>query len=326
MTLILVLGATGFIGGHIARQALAQGWRVRGLRRRPGAVGAGTGEGIDWFEGDLDRAEGLAPAFEGAEIVFHAAGFYPVGANRAPEATARGVAQTRNVLEACRRAGVARLVYTSTLSTIGGPPPGEGRLADERDLYLPGSLPGSAYYECKYAMESEVLRAAGNSALVLNPTAVLGPGDVHLSLARVLLAAARGQMGFWVRATTNVVDVRDVAAAHLRAAEVGRPGERTILGGHNLTVRDLLERVARLTGRQPPRRELPLGVLDAAAWLASVTPGLAGGIGHLRAVRRWQGYDTSKARRDLGATPRPLEDTLRDALDWLESNGHRWRP
>ncbi len=326
MPLALILGATGFIGGHIARQALAQGWRVRGLRRRPGTVGAWAGEGIDWFEGDLDVADGLEPAFEGAEIVFHAAAFYPAGGGRASEATARGVAQTRNVLEACRRARVARLVYTSTLTTIGGPPAGEERLADERDRYLPGSLPASAYYESKYAMESEILRTASSWALVLNPTAVLGPGDVHLSMARVLLAAARGQMGLWVRATTNVVDVRDAAAAHVRAAVVGRPGERTILGGHNLTVRELLERVARLTGRRPPRRELPLGVLDAAAFLASFVPGLAGGSGHLRGVRRWQGYDTSKARQELGLTPRPLEETLRDALDWLEANGHRWRP
>lgn len=326
MPVVLVLGATGFIGGHIARQALAQGWPVRGLRRRPGAVGALTDGDIEWFEGDLDRAEGLEPAFGGVEIVFHAAGFYPMGGIRAAEATARAVAQTRNVLDACRRARVARLVYTSTLTTIGSPPSGEGRLADERDHYLPGSLPASAYYESKYAMESEVLRAAGPSALVLNPTAVLGPGDVHLSLARVLLAAARGRLGFWVRATTNVVDVRDVAAAHVRAATAGRPGERTILGGHNLTVRELLERVARLTGRRPPQRELPLGVLDAVATMALFVPGLAGGTGHLRAVRRWQGYDTSKARRELGLTPRPLEETLRDALDWLEANGHRWRP
>lgn len=326
MPVILVLGATGFIGGHIARQAVALGWRVRGLRRHLGAVGALAGEDIDWFEGDLDRGEGLGPAFEGADIVFHAAAFYPTGGERSPSATARGVAQTRHVLEAGRRAGVPRLVYTSTLSTIGPPPPEEGRLADERDFYLPGSLPGSPYYESKYAMESEVLRAAGASAVVLNPTAVLGPGDVHLSLARVVLSAARGQIRFWLPVTTNVVDVREVAAAHLKAASVGRPGERTILGGHNVTVRELLERVADLTGRRPPRGRLPLGALEAVARLAAVVPGMAGAAGHLRAMRRWQGYDTSKARRELGLTPRPLTETLRDTLEWLEASGHRWRP
>ncbi|MGH2628207.1 MAG: NAD-dependent epimerase/dehydratase family protein [Anaerolineales bacterium] len=326
MTAILILGATGFIGGHIARLALSEGWQVRGLRRGPGAAGALTGAGIDWFEGDLDRAQGPASAFEGVDIVFHAAGFYPTGGERSPGATARGVAQTRHVLEACRRARVPRLVYTSTLTTIGAPGPGEGRLADERDHYLPGSLPGSAYYESKYAMESEVLRSASAWTVVLNPTAVLGPGDVHLSLARVVLAAARGQMRFWLPVTTNVVDVRDVAADHLRAASLGRPGERTILGGHNVTVRELLERVARLTGRRPPRWELSPRALEAAARLASLVPGLAGGTGHLRAVRRWQGYDTSKARRELGSTARPLEETLRDTLEWLEASGYRWRP
>jgi dihydroflavonol-4-reductase len=175
-------------------------------------------------------------------------------------------------------------------------------------------------------MESEVLRAAaaGLPAVVLNPTAVFGPGDVHLSLARVLLAAARGQIRFWVRATVNVVDVRDVATAHVRAAESARPGERTILGGHNVPMRDLLEKIAILTRRKPPRRELPLGVLDFLGSVASRVPGLRG-AGHLRAIRSWQGYETAKARQELGLAPRPLDTTLQDALEWLQAHGHRWR-
>jgi dihydroflavonol-4-reductase len=300
---------------------------VRGLRRREGAVGDLEGEAVEWVEGDLDSTSGLHSAFEGVDVVFHAAGYYPV-AERPSSATARGVAQTRHVLAACRRAHPARLVYTSTLSTIGRPPASDNRLADERDLYLPGSLPDSAYYESKFAMESEVLRAAasGVPALVLNPTAVFGPGDVHLTLARALLAAARGRIPFWFDATLNVIDVREVAAAHVRAAEVGRPGERTLLGGHNLTLRELLERTARLAGRRPPRWEIPVSLVEAVGTAAARIPGMAGGSGHLQAVRSWQGYDTSKASRELGVTPRPLEETLRDALEWLRQHGHPWRP
>jgi dihydroflavonol-4-reductase len=327
VTLALVLGATGFLGGQIAREALRRGWRVRGLRRREGAVGDLEGEAVEWVHADLDGPNGLDAVFDGVDIVFHAAGYYPA-AERTPSAVARGVAQTRRVLAACRRAHPARIVYTSTLSTIGRPPANENRLADERDVYVPGSLPRSAYYESKFAMESEVLRAAANGvpALVLNPTAVFGPGDVHLTLARALLAAARGTIPFWFQATLNVVDVRDVAAAHVRAAEVGRLGERTLLGGHNLALRELLERATRLAGRRPPRWEIPLGLVEAVGTAASRIPGMVGGSGHLQAVRTWQGYDTSKARRELGLTPRPLEETLSDALEWLQQHGHAWRP
>lgn len=324
MTQVLVLGATGFLGGQIARQALDRGWHVRGLRRREGAVGDLGGEAVEWVQGDLDGGSDLASAFDGVDVIFHAAAFYPTG-EHPRAAMVRGVRQTRRVMEACRRAGPARVVYTSTLSTIGQPAPEENRLPDERDRYVPGSLPRSAYSECKFAMESEVLRAAaeGVPALILNPTAVFGPGDVHLSLARVLLAAARGQIPFWFEATLNVIDVREVAAAHVRAAELGRPGERTILGGHNLPLRDFLEVTARLAGRRPPRWEVPVSLVEAGANLAAWV-GIAGG-GHLQAVRTWRGYDSSKARRELGLTPRPLEVTIGDALAWLGQHGHSWR-
>lgn len=282
---------------------------------------------MEWVHGDLDGPTGLDSAFEGVDVVFHAAGYYPAG-ERPASAIAHGVAQTRKVLEACRQAHPARVVYTSTLSTIGRPPANENRLADERDLYVPGSLPHSAYYESKFAMESEVLRAAANGlpALVLNPTAVFGPGDVHLTLARALLAAARGQIPFWFPAMLNLVDVREVAAAHVRAAEVGRLGERTIIGGHNLSLRELLERAALLAGRRPPRWEIPVSLVVAVGTAASRIPGLSGGSGHLQAARTWQGYDTTKARREFGLLPRPLEVTLGDALDWLAQHGHPWRP
>jgi dihydroflavonol-4-reductase len=239
------------------------------------------------------------------------------------EHVAYGVDQTRTVIDACRAASVARLIYTSSLTTIGQAPSDEQRLADERDLYVPGSLRHSAYYECKYAMESEVLRAtaAGLPALVLNPTAVFGPGDHHLTTGRALLAVARGWGRAWVEAEINVVDVREVGQAHVRAAETGRIGERTILGGHNISVRDLIRIAAEIAGFPPPRVRIPLSLIDFIVALADSIPAPVSLGNHLRALRLWQGYNCEKAREEFGLSPRPLRETLRDALVWYREHG-----
>jgi dihydroflavonol-4-reductase len=324
MQSVLVLGATGFIGGHIVLAALKQGWAVRGLRRRPGATGHVGPVPITWFDGDLDRPESLTQAFEGAEVVFHAAGYYPTSGRNVSAQVVYAVEQTRRVLDEARQAGVSRLVYTSSLTTIGRPPASEARLADERDHYIPGSLPRSAYYECKCAMESEVLRVAaeGFPAVVVNPTAVFGPGDLHMALGKLLLVVARGWAVAWLPAQINIVDVRDVAEAQIEAAKVGHVGERYILGGHNDTVRNLLVLAAEAAGVRRPRFEIPLRWVDMAVWLGDRFPALDRVGNHLRAVRHWQGYDCSKAKRELGLSPRPPEVTLNEALTWYQAHGY----
>lgn len=320
---VLVLGATGFIGGHIALAAIEQGWQVRGLRRVPGATGHITQAEVSWYEGDINHPEGLVRAFKGVEVVFHAAGYYPRHSRNVPFHVSHAVKQTRNVIMAARRAEVDRLVFTSTLTTIGILPLGEERLADERDHYLPGSLARSAYYECKYAMESEVLRAAvrGLPAVIVNPTAVFGPGDLNLTLGGALLAVARGWMVAWLPAQINAIDVRDVAQAQIQASEVGRVGERYILGGHNVTLRDLINTAAGIAGVRPPRFAIPLGLVDLIVWLEDRIPPLDLLGDHLRALRHWQGYNCGKAQRELGLSPRPLEVTLREALEWFQAHG-----
>ncbi len=324
MKRVLVLGATGFIGGHIARAALERGWEVRGLRRRPGATGHLGEAPVRWFEGDIEQPENLAAAFDGVELVFHAAGYYPSHTRDVPGQVAHAVRQTRGILDFVRQAAVVRVIYTSSMTTIGMPPVHENRLADERDLYIPGSVARSAYYECKYAMESEVLRAAldGLPIVVVNPTAVFGPGDRHQALGGVLLAVARGLAIGWLPASINVVDVREVAGAQIRAAEVGRLGERYILGGHNETLRNLLSLMAEIAGVRPPRIEIPLKLVELVLALGKVIPALDRAGNHLRAIRTWQAYNCSKAERELGLTPRPLRQTLEDALSWYQVHGY----
>jgi dihydroflavonol-4-reductase len=326
---VLVLGATGFIGGHIARTALEQGWHVRALRRRPDAVGAigDVADRVEWVAGELpfqtfevQYLEGLVRAMRGCEVVFHAAAAYPRAERDVARWVSQSVRQMRTVLEAACDAQVARLVYTSTLTTIGRPAEAD-RHANERDFYVPGTL-RSVYYESKFAMEMEAFRAAaeGLPVVVLNPAAVFGPGDVKPTTGEVLLRVAQGQIPVYFDSVVNAVDVRDVASAHVAAAERGRSGQRYIVGGHNLTLQELLTTAAQAAGLRPPRWKLATGTVDAVIgagdWLHLPLPDL------VKTIRFWQPLDSSKAQRELGLHPRPFEETARDTIAWFREHGY----
>lgn len=321
---VLVLGATGLIGGHIAKAALSSGWQVRGFRRNPQLTGNLGESPVEWVSGNLDDPASIEAAMEGIEIVFHAAAFAPQSHDPqdVPEQIRTAREQTRRVITAARHQAVKRLIFTSTLSTIGPVPPGEKRLADERDVYQPGTLPKNSYYECKIAMEEEILQAVENGldAVILNPTAVFGPGDVHLSMGHVLLMVAKGQAIAWLPGSTNAIDVRDVALAHIAAAQKGRRGERYILGGHNLTIKEALTETARIADVKPPRFEIPLWLIQGYIKISDTLPFIPSPSSHLRALPFWQGYNTQKAQDELGLSPRPFSETVKDALDWFKEN------
>jgi dihydroflavonol-4-reductase len=324
MKTVSLFGATGFIGGHIALAALEQGWEVRGLRRRPGAVGHIDGAPVRWFEGNLDRPDSLEDVLRGSDLLFHSAAYYPQGSRPVPEHVAYSVQQIRSVLEAAKAAGVGRVVYTSSMSTIGRPPAGAKRLADERDRYSPGSLPGSAYYECKCAMESQALRSCSTDleVVVTNPTLVLGPGDVHRAVGRVVIPLARGWGLVWLPGTVNAIDVRDVARAHIRAAVSGRPGERYILGGHNLSIRSLQNLIADQAGVSRPRLGVPERWIEGLGAALEHVPGMRLYGNHLHALSHWQGYDTRKAEAQLGLHARPIEITIGEMIAWYRGSGY----
>lgn len=323
---VLVTGATGFIGGHIAHAALAQGWHVRGLRRRAGHHGhLAADAGVAWVEGDLNDAASLAGAMEGVDLLFHAAAYYPRREHQLSRAQhlATAEAEMQRVLAAARAAGVRRMVYTSALFCIANLPPGAGRLADERDVYTLGDFPESAYFETKILMEQLALAANAPDfeVVVTNPTAVFGPGDLNRTLGTLLILIAKGLAFFWLPAGANVVDVRDVANAHIQAALRGRPGERYILGGHNTTLRGAISAAARVAGRKAPWLRLPLWVVPPVVWLGDRIPNFPLPANHLRSIRRWQPYNTAKAQGELGLQARPFEETVRDALAWFKANG-----
>jgi dihydroflavonol-4-reductase len=318
----LVLGGTGFIGGQIVRAAVEAGYQVRALRRRRtvGAL-ADLAQHVDWVLGDLDDIDSIVAAANGCKVLFHAAAHYPQSSRDIAGEVAYAEAQMGRVLEAARRAKVERLIYTSSLTTVGAPSQA-GRLADERDFYTPGSS-HSAYYEAKFAMEQMALRAAadGLPVVILMPSAVFGPGDVKPTTGQLLLEVAKGRVPVYLNATINVVDGRDVAVAHLAAVEKGRVGQRYIIGAHNLTLHQGLTAAARAAGVAPPRLGLPRWLIEALVRLSDALPGIELPENG-RTLRFWQPLSTLKAQRELGLVVRPFEQTAFDTVAWFRQHGY----
>jgi dihydroflavonol-4-reductase len=322
---VLVLGATGFIGGHVAKAAENVGWQVRGFRRHPTRVGHLSSPNVSWFEGNLKDINSLQKAMRGVDLVFHAAAYYPQTKKCQSVTEHIRVAreETDNVLHAAQTANIRRLIYTSSLSTIGKPSPEKDRLADERDVYQPGTLPGNAYYEVKSVMEQAVLEAAGEglSAVIVNPTLVFGPGDVHLASGQVFLAAAKGKVIVSPPGIINVIDVRDVAASQIAAARNGNQGERYILGGYNYPISEIIALIAQSAGKRPPLFTIPPWTIRMLIKLDQALPFLPDLPDHLRAFDHWGGYNTHKAKEELNLTPRLFEETVRDSLKWYQDQG-----
>jgi dihydroflavonol-4-reductase len=325
---VLVLGATGFIGGQAARALIECGHTVRALRRPSSLLRTIEGLPLELATGNLHDRGSLLAAMRGVAVVVHTAGYYPPNSLAPRHALRLAVAGMRNVLECAREAGVGRVVYTSSLSTVGSPSSGRA-LADERDFYLPGSV-ADPYFEAKWAMEAEAYRAvaAGQDVVMLCPTVVFGPGDVKPTTGVVILALARGLMRAYVEGDTNVVDVRDVAQAHVAAIERGRSGERYILGGHNTTVGATMGMAAGILGVSPPRVRLPARAallaakLGEAALLALPNRPLLPLSEAIEMVRHGQHYDCAKAQRELGLASRPIAETLRDSVAWFRQYGY----
>lgn len=281
MKTALVTGATGFIGGQVARHLLEAGWRVRALVRPRSVPAAGWPEPCEVALADLRDAGDVLRAARGVDAVFHVGAEYSLARRRGPGLLRANVEGTRNALAAARAADVP-MVHTSSVATIGMPKGGSGRPGDERTPLDPATLVG-AYKRSKLASERLALEAAraGQWVAVVNPTAPVGPGDRRPTpTGRVVRDAALGRLPAFVDTGLNLIDVRDVAAGHLLALERGQSGRRYILGNENLTLESILKMVALLAGRRPPRVRLPhqIAIVVAAAdelvegWIAGREP------------------------------------------------------
>lgn len=326
MTKALILGATGCIGNNTVRAALAAGWQVRAFHRPGSDTWMLDGLDVEHALGDLAEPESLVAAMRGCDVVVHSAAYYPLHSLDMAGSLRQAARQMRTILGATARAGVARLVYTSSLTTVG--PPGEpGRLADERDYYLPGST-ASAYFEAKWVMESEAWRAAarGLPVVIVNPTAVFGPWDVKPTTGEILVNVARGRLPVWLDLDINVVDARDVGRGQVLAAERGRVGQRYILGGENLALRQALAITAKEAGVAPPRWRVSVGLVrrlvgagEALGRLPLVRP-LP--LEHFKTLSEWRALNTAKAREEIGLETRPFLETVRDTLAWFRRHGY----
>jgi dihydroflavonol-4-reductase len=312
-----VTGATGFIGGHVARLQSERG-EVRATYRDEGRLERLAGLEVEAVRADvLDRAA-LRRAFRGCDLVFHTAGY--VGSRPVERVWAVNALAPRIAVEAAAAEQVPRVVLTSSVAGIG--PVAPGAVGDEEQPFLGGGL-GLTYVDAKHEGEAEAIAAGarlGVEVVVVNPSYVFGvPVDrsrAGETSTRMIGNYLRGRLPAVVDGETNVVDVQDVAAGHLAAAEKGRPGERYILGGHDVRWVDLLERVARLSGVRHPLVVLPPEAAEVARLAERLrVPSPIAAEGIVLMAQNWR-YTSRKARRELGYRARRLDDTLRDTIGW----------
>jgi dihydroflavonol-4-reductase len=324
---VLITGAAGFLGSAVVRQFLAAGYAVRVLVRDSSPRANLQGLGVEPFEGDVRDAADVERAMRGMQYVVHTAADYRLWARTPEEIVSNNVIGTRTIVEAARRLGIERMVYTSSVATLALQTGGEP--ADETQRLSQDKAVG-AYKRSKIAAEEIVAKAVGDGfpGVIVNPTAPIGPRDVRPTpTGRIIVEAASGRMPAYVDTGLNLVHVDDVAAGHLQALTRGQVGERYILGGQNVTLAEMLAQIARLRGRRVPRLHLPRVPLFALAAAAESIARLTGRepfvtIDGLRMARYRMFFTSAKAERDLGYRARPYVEGLRDAIEWFVAAGY----
>jgi len=323
----LVTGGTGFVGSHVVRALLGAGRTVRCLVRPTSDRRRLLGLAVETATGDLRRADTLPRALAGIDTLYHCAADYRLGVEDPRELYDSNVTGTENVLAAAARAGVRRVVFTSSVGALGL---GHGRTpADETTPVTVDRVVG-AYKRSKYQAEQVARRWAsrGLGLVIVNPSTPVGEGDWKPTpTGRIVVDFLNRRLPAYVDTGLNLVDVRDVAAGHLLAAERGRVGEAYILGHRNLTLLELLQVLGRLAGLRAPRLRLPHVLPISAALVDQAVSRLLGRTPRLslEAVRmstHFMYFDAGKAVRELGLPQSPVETALARAVDWYRENGY----
>ncbi|HUN70967.1 MAG TPA: hopanoid-associated sugar epimerase [Steroidobacteraceae bacterium] len=320
-------GATGFVGAAVARALLAEGWQVRCLVRGGSDRRNVAALAVEQVVGDLTDAASLERALTGCDAAFHVAADYRLWAPQPQELYRTNVEGTAHLLDAAARAGVRRVVYTSSVATVGLP--GDGTAgAEETPVGLADMI--GHYKRSKFLAEERAREAAARGApvVIVNPSTPIGPGDVKPTpTGQIVLDAARGRTPAYVDTGLNIVHVDDVAAGHLLAFHRGRVGERYILGGEDMTLREILTLIARIVGRAPPRIRLPHGAVLPVAYVSELYARLTGRptrvtVEGVRMARKRMFFSSGKAARELGYRWRPPSDAFADALRWFREQGY----
>ncbi|MFP6759100.1 MAG: hopanoid-associated sugar epimerase [Alphaproteobacteria bacterium] len=326
----LVTGATGFVGAAVARRVLAAGEAVRALVRETSDRRNLDGLDVEVAIGDLAAPETLRAALRGCSALFHVAADYRIWCPDPAPMMAANVEGTRTIMRAAAEAGVARIVYTSSVAVLGLH--ADRSAADEDTASSLGDMIGP-YKRSKFLAERVVdtmVRDDGLPAVIVNPSMPVGPRDIKPTpTGRMIVEAAAGRMPAYVETGLNVVHVDDVAEGHWLAYERGEVGRRYILGGENMGLQTILGEVAALVGRRPPRIKLPHGVVLPIAVVAEALARLGGGkrepmatVDGVRMARKWMFFSSDRAVRELGYAPRPAADAFADAVAWFRDHDY----
>jgi dihydroflavonol-4-reductase len=323
-----VTGATGFLGSHVARRLQDRGAKLRLLVRSSSRTDNVADLRAEQVVGDLRDMESLKRGMEGCEIVFHVAADYRLWAVNGKDLYESNVDGTRNVLQAARDSGVRRVVYTSSVATMGFG--NNGHMTDENTPVALSNMIGD-YKRSKFMAEQLVIEAArgGQDVVIVNPTTPIGERDIKPTpTGRIVVDFLKRKFPAYVDTGLNLVDVRECAEGHLLAMEKARPGERYILGGENLTLKQILDKLSAITGLPSPGIRLPYAVAYAtgavdtfvAGKLLKREPRVT--LDSVRIGRKKMFVSCAKAEQELGWCPGPVDDALRRAVDWFRANGY----
>ncbi len=323
-----VTGATGFLGTHVARQLLADGAELRLLVRQTSRLDNIADIPAERIIGDLRDQDSLRKGMSGCDFVFHVAADYRLWSLNHQELYDSNVEGTRNILAAARDSGVRRVIYTSSVATMGFG--NNGRLTDEKSPVTLSNMIGD-YKRSKFMAEQLVLEAGrnGQNVVMVNPTTPVGERDIKPTPSgQIILDFLRRKFPAYVDTGLNLVDVVDCARGHLLAMEKGQPGERYILGGENLTLKQILDKLGAISGLPSPKVKLPYAVALTRGVVDTVVVGKIMKreprvtIDAVRMGRKKMFVTSAKAERELGWKPLPVEQALRRAVEWFRSNGY----
>jgi len=320
---VLVTGGSGFIGSAVIRVLLQHQYEVRSLIRQSSPRDNITGLPVEVVIGDLNDLPSLMHATRGCQALFHVAADYRLWVPNPAVLDQTNIDGTRNILQAAAANGIERLVYTSSVATIGSTP--DGTPADEETPTEISQMIGH-YKRSKFKAERLVMDWTQNghgAAIIVNPSTPIGPRDIKPTpTGKMIRDAAMGRIPAYVNTGLNIVHVDDVATGHFLAFSRGRIGQRYILGGTNLTLREILGYIAELTGHHAPRLRLPVRGLVPVAYLSEWWGRLCGTepritLDALQMARKQMFFSSAKATRDLGYQPRSVSEAFRDAVDWF---------
>jgi dihydroflavonol-4-reductase len=325
---VFLTGSTGFVGSHVARTYAAQSAELRLLTRKTSSLAAIEGLCAETVVGDLSQPESLRSAIRGCNALVHVAADYRLWVRDPQQMYKVNVEGTRELLRIAREEGVAKVVYTSSVATMGFK--ADGTIVDEETPVTLSDMIGH-YKRSKFLGEQEAIQAAksGQHVMILNPTTPIGPGDAKPTpTGRIIVDFLNKKFPAYVDTGLNLVDVEEVARMHVVALDRGTPGERYILGGENLTLKQILDRMSAITGLPSPTMKVPHAVAMAFALFDETVTGKLRGkepratVEAVRMGKKMMFASSAKAERDLGFQVLPVYPALREAIDWFIEHGY----